>query len=113
MATSRGSFVGSTVLGAGLVAASAPRPWQAQTSPSDTLNLGVVGFRSRGRTHIRQFARMSGVREAYLCDVDERLFPDAVAEVEQIRGYTPQTETDIRHHLANISFRPGRKLVFD
>ncbi len=56
---------------------------------------------------------MSGVREAYLCDVDERLFPDAVAEVEQIRGYTPQTETDIRHHLANISFRPGRKLVFD
>ena len=39
---------------------------------------------------------MPGVRVAYLCDVDERLFPNAVAEVEKIAGYKPQTEFDFR-----------------
>ena len=96
MATSRRRFVEQAVLGVGLAAAPGPRPSRAQANPSDTVNIGVVGFRDRGRTHIREFARMPGVRVAYLCDVDERLFPDAVAEIEQIGGYTPQTETDIR-----------------
>jgi len=42
---------------------------------------------------------MPGVRVGYLCDIDERLFPGAVAEVERTGGYTPQTETDIRKLL--------------
>ena len=42
---------------------------------------------------------MPGVRVAYLCDVDERLFPGTVAEVEEIGGYQPQTEYDIRKLL--------------
>ncbi len=71
----------------------------AQTSPSDTVHIGVVGFRSRGRAHYREFANMPGVRVAYLCDVDERLFPEAVAEVESIQGSRPKTEYDIRKLL--------------
>ncbi len=42
---------------------------------------------------------MPGVRVGYLCDVDQRLFPEAVSEVERIAGYRPRTETDIRRLL--------------
>jgi len=97
MATSRRDFVKTAALGAGMAAAA--RPALAQTSPSDTVNIGVVGFRGRGRSHYRTFAKIPGVRVAYLCDVDERLFPEAVAEVEAIGGYRPRTEYDIRKLL--------------
>ena len=97
--TSRRDFIKRTVLGTGLGAAPAVRAAWGQNSPSDQVNIAVVGFRGRGRDHYRNFARMPGVRVAYLCDVDERLFPAAVAEVEKIAGYRPKTEFDIRKLL--------------
>ena len=42
---------------------------------------------------------MPGVRVGYLCDVDERLFADSLAAAEEIAGYRPQIETDIRQLL--------------
>ena len=99
MTTNRRRFVKKAFIGAGVAAASVSRPSQAQSGANDTVNVGVVGFRGRGRSHIREFLRMPGVRVGYLCDIDERLFPDAVAEVERTGGYTPQTETDIRKLL--------------
>ena len=98
MSTSRREFVKTAALGASLAAAS-PLGAQAQTSANDTVNIGVVGFRGRGRDHYRAFARIPGVRVAYLCDVDERLFPRAVEEVEKIGGYKPETIVDIRKLL--------------
>jgi predicted dehydrogenase len=38
---------------------------------------------------------------AYLCDGDERLFAPAVAEIEGLAGYRPQTFFDIRKLLEN------------
>jgi predicted dehydrogenase len=71
----------------------------AQRSPTDVVNIGVVGFRSRGRDHYRAFAKLENVRVAFLCDVDERLFPGAVAEVEQLGGNRPETFVDLRKML--------------
>ena len=98
MPTTRRTFVTSTALGAGLAAATPARA-AAQASPSDTVVVGVVGIRGRGQSHYRDFAEMPGVRVGYLCDIDERLFADAVAEVEEVGGYRPETETDIRRLL--------------
>ena len=83
----------------GLASSALARSAPGQASPSDTINIGVVGFRGRGSAHYNAFARIPGVRVAYLCDVDERLFAPAVAEIEKIGGYRPQTETDIRKLL--------------
>ena len=83
------------VKGAALVAAPAVRTAWGQGSPSKQINMGVVGFRGRGRDHYRAFARIPGVRVAYLCDIDERLFPGAIAEVEKMGGNKPETFTDI------------------
>ncbi len=94
---SRREFAKTAAL-AGLAATSLGRSAWGQ-SPSDTVNIGVVGFRNRGRDHYRAFAKIPGVRVNYLCDVDERLFAPAVAEVEQIAGYRPKTEFDVRKLL--------------
>lgn len=98
MATTRRSFVPRAALGVSLVSATS-RQLAAQTHPSDTVNVGVVGLRGRGRTHYREFAAMRGVRVGYLCDVDERLLSEAVSAVEELAGYRPRTETDIRRLL--------------
>ena len=98
MPTTRRNFVTNAALGAGLAAASSKQT-SGQTSPADTVNVGVVGIRGRGSSHIREFAGIPGVRVGYLCDVDERLFGEGVSEVERLGGYTPQTETDIRRLL--------------
>ena len=81
------------------MAAASAQSGAGQAAPSDTINIGVVGIRGRGRTHYREFAAMPGVRVTHLCDVDERLFPNALAEVEELAGYRPATETDIRRLL--------------
>ncbi len=71
----------------------------AQGGANDRINVAVVGFHGRGRAHIHEFAKVAGVRIAALCDVDERLFPEAVGLVERLQGHRPSTEIDIRKLL--------------
>jgi predicted dehydrogenase len=96
--TSRRDFVKTAAL-SGLVAAPAVRPSWGRSSPNDRINYAVVGFRGRGQDHYRAFAKIPGVRVAYMCDVDERLFPGGVADVERIAGNRPATFVDIRKLL--------------
>ncbi len=89
--TTRREFLGRAAAAAPAIGAG----W-AQRSPNETINIAVVGFRSRGRAHYHAYAKIPNVRIAWLCDVDERLFPEGVAEVEQLTGYRPKTEYDFR-----------------
>ena len=70
-------------------------------SPNDTINIAVIGLRSRGQAHYENFAKIPGVRIVTLCDVDERLFPEALANLAKISK--PGTETDLRRVLDNKS----------
>ena len=92
--TSRREFIAGTALAAPAIASA----W-SQRSPNESIRIAVVGFRGRGREHYREFARMANVKVAALCDVDQRLFPLVVAEIEKLAGYRPDTETDIRRLL--------------
>jgi predicted dehydrogenase len=73
----------------------------SQSSPNDVINVAVIGVRNRGTEHIRALALMPNVRIAMLCDIDTRLFPEAVAQVEKLTGYKPKTETEYRKVLDN------------
>jgi predicted dehydrogenase len=95
--TTRRSFLSRA--GSTAVAATTLRTARAQDSPNDRINVAVIGFHSRGMDHIRSYARVPNVRVAALCDVDERLFPPAVAEVERLTGHRPITEYDMRRLL--------------
>jgi len=70
-----------------------------QDSPNSTVNVAVIGIRSRGKDHYRALAKIPNVRIATLCDIDERLLPQAVAEVEKLTGYKPATTTEYRKVL--------------
>jgi len=93
--SNRRNFVKTAAAGA-IAAAPAVRPLWGRSSPNDTINVAVVGIRGRGRAHYREFAKIPNVRITYLCDVDERLFPLRVPEVEKLTGHRPKTEVDFR-----------------
>jgi len=95
--TTRRDFLSKA--GSAAVAGTAIRTVRAQDSPNDRINVAVIGFHSRGMAHIRGYAQLPNVRVAALCDVDERLFPPAVAEVERLSGHRPITEHDMRRLL--------------
>jgi len=97
-ATSRRDFVKKAALTTGLGAA-APvirTAAGATASPNEQVNVAVVGIHGRGRSHYSQLAKIPNVRVVALCDVDERLFPACLDEVEQIAGYRPDTVVDYR-----------------
>jgi predicted dehydrogenase len=73
----------------------------ARNSPNETIQMAVMGVRSRGAAHAATLSKLPNVNVAALCDIDERLFPKAVADVEKISGRKPVTETDIRKILEN------------
>jgi predicted dehydrogenase len=67
--------------------------------PSDTINVAVVGIRSRGSVHYEQFSKLPNVRVAVLCDVDENLFPKALEKLKELGNDKVKVETDIRRVL--------------
>lgn len=71
------------------------------SAPSDTVNIAVIGIRSRGKDHYRALAKVPNLKIAMICDIDERLLPGAVADIEKLTGYKPRTETDFRKVLEN------------
>ncbi len=70
-------------------------------SPNETIQVAVMGIRSRGTAHARTLAKLPNVNVAALCDIDERLLPKLADDVEKISGKEPRTETDIRKVLEN------------
>jgi len=63
---------------------------------NDRINVAVIGIRSRGREHCREFMKIPNVRIRTLCDVDENLFQERVLEVQELQGKKPETEYDLR-----------------
>ena len=70
-------------------------------SPNETIQVAVMGIRSRGTAHAQTLAKLPNVNVAAICDIDERELPKIVADVEKISGKKPRTETDIRKVLDN------------
>jgi len=68
----------------------------ASRSPNDTINVGVIGIRSRGNQHANNYCAMPNVVVRTLCDPDENLFEERVKDLEEKCGIRPQTETNIR-----------------
>jgi predicted dehydrogenase len=97
--SNRREFLKNSVVAAGTFSATSSVSHLAAESPNDRINLAVVGFNDRGAAHIREFSKIPGVRVAALCDIDERLFPRAVKQIEEATGVAPKTEVDLRRLL--------------
>jgi predicted dehydrogenase len=99
----RRSFIRKTSAASASVIVSTPLVHSgfARSQANETLNIAVIGIRSRGKDHYRALAKIPNVNISILCDVDQRLFPEAVAEVEKLTGKKPKTETEYRKVLDN------------
>jgi predicted dehydrogenase len=72
-------------------------------SASERVRLAIVGFRGRGGVLARKFAARQDCEVAYLCDVDESLFPSNAKDIDQIQQRRPQVAGDFRRALDDTS----------
>lgn len=99
----RREFIKKSVMAAGGIAAVRTPIYQInisdQKSANDRINIAVIGINGKGKEHYTRYSQIPNVRVTTLCDIDERLFPNAVAEVEKISGFKSKTEVDFRRVL--------------
>lgn len=70
---------------------------------NDKINVAVIGVRGRGRGLAATFAAQADVNLACLCDVDERVYPKAARQVEEVSGKRPPLVKDLRRVLDDAS----------
>ncbi len=87
----------------GTMAAGAVARSRGLASPNDTVRVACVGVRAQGRAHIAHYSRMPNVEIAALCDVDEGVLGERLAEVEKLGKKRPAAFTDIRKLLEDKS----------
>jgi predicted dehydrogenase len=105
MENSRRDFLRKAALGttgltlgastAGMSAAS----YRRISGANNRINVGVIGCRGQGFGHLRRFAELAKSDNVYvktICDVDERLWAERVADVQKIQGEKPGTAFDMR-----------------
>ena len=77
------SATGTTaVLAGGILPGFSAKSYGRIIGANRKVNVGVAGFHNRGIGHIRTFASLEGVSVSALCDIDQRLFPKGIQEVE-------------------------------
>ncbi|MEJ7617296.1 MAG: Gfo/Idh/MocA family oxidoreductase [Pyrinomonadaceae bacterium] len=68
-------------------------------SLNEAINIAVIGVRGRGQSHYNNFAKIPNVNITTFCDIDERLFPAAFANLGKITERKPKTALDLRRVL--------------
>src|SRR5690349_4094054 len=97
--TGKTSVVGLT---AGMATVASGRRAKAD-AVNDRVRLAVVGIHGRGGIHAKKFAARPDCEIAYLCDVDESLFPQHASEVERAQHKRPKLTSDFRRALDDKS----------
>jgi predicted dehydrogenase len=69
---------------------------------NDRVRVGIVGLRGRGENHITGYGKLPNVEIAALCDIDDSVMSERVAQVQKM-GFKPKTYVDIRKMLDDPS----------
>lgn len=95
----RRSFMKASLVAAGS-AAIVSSAWSQVRGANDDIRVAVVGVRKKGKEHIQDFQKLSGVRVVAICDVDTQWIDAEVAKFKE-RNVTVQTYRDYRKLLEN------------
>ena len=96
----RRKFVKTTALaGAGLGISMTAKSYSAIPGSNDRLRFAVIGLNGRGKAHIAAITKAKNAEVTYVCDVDQRTFPETLKITRETYGTTPKTETDFRKLL--------------
>jgi predicted dehydrogenase len=101
--TRRRDFIKQSVIGAagitiGGIGLSA-KSYSLVLGSNERVNVAVIGIRNRGKNHYRALAKVPNANVVAICDIDQRLIPEAVAEIEKLTGNKPAVETEYRKIL--------------
>src|SRR5947207_8671347 len=72
---------------------------RAAASPNDTVRVACVGVRGQGKTHLAKYGAMQNVEVAAICDVDESILNERIADLEKAGKKRPAAFTDFRKLL--------------
>jgi predicted dehydrogenase len=90
-------------VGATTAAATAAMRRSTAAAQNDTIVLGIMGVRGRGKELARIFSKEPDVRIAYICDPDEKVWEPCIAAIGDGQGTPPKTVTDFREILNDKS----------
>ncbi len=74
----------------------------ARLGANDRVRVGIVGLRGRGENHIRAYGSLPNVEITALCDIDDSVMSQRLAEVRNM-GFKPSTYADVRKFLDDKS----------
>jgi predicted dehydrogenase len=66
------------------------------------VRVAIIGLRGRGENHIQAYGALPNVEIAALCDIDDAVMRERLAQVQKL-GFQPKTYTDIRRVLDDKS----------
>ena len=92
---------GLAFAGAGLMSAFPGMSWAGVPGAGDKLVCGLIGAKGMGMTDLRAFLEVPGTECAAICDVDEGVLNQRLADVEKLQGYKPKGYKDFRKLLEN------------
>lgn len=94
-ATSRRRFLATSLAGAVTLPA-----WAAPLGANSDVRVATIGFRGRGRGHIKELLKVPGVRLVALCDVDQEVIDKQVADLAK-QNIKVKTYRDFRECCAD------------
>ena len=98
----RRKFIKKTGMAAGGVTIASMIPGVAGcNSPSDAINVGLIGCKGMGFADLKAFLAEDNVNCIALCDIDKQILDNRAAEIEKLTQKRPDTYTDFRHLLEN------------
>ena len=70
---------------------------------NDRVRVAICGVRGRGGDHLHNYSQLPNVQIAALCDIDENVLRQRLAQMEKMGLPKPATYTDVRKLLEDKS----------
>jgi predicted dehydrogenase len=97
--TNRRSFIKKSALATAAVGAAASMPLASCIGANEKLVCGLIGAKGMGFADLQAFLRQPNTECAAICDVDENVLNQRIADTEKIQGYKPKGFKDFRKLL--------------
>jgi predicted dehydrogenase len=102
--TNRRNFIQKTSLamaGFGLASSIPGRSFSGILGANEKLTCGLIGAKGMGMADLKAFLALPNTACAAICDVDENVLNERIADTEKIQGYKPIGYKDFRKLLEN------------
>ncbi|MDX8337849.1 Gfo/Idh/MocA family oxidoreductase [Draconibacterium sp. IB214405] len=99
--TNRRDFIKTSAMAtAGVgIASSMPLAMESCSGANDKLVCGLIGAKGQGFTDLQAFLKQKNTECAAICDVDDKILNQRIADVEKIQGTKPKGFKDFRKLL--------------